>query len=55
MRVRSIRGEIINLENVRVGMLKDNELTIIDGERVRKYTLTEESTKKISTLYSEVE
>lgn len=43
MKVRTVRGEIINLDLVKEFSLEDDTLLIKDGERIRKYTLTEES------------
>ena len=47
MELRSVRDEIINLNEVTVYSLEDNILIIRDDERIKKYTLTPESKKKL--------
>lgn len=48
MKVRSERDEIVNLDSVREYTLEGNILVVRDGDRFKKYTLTEESTEKLS-------
>ena len=48
MLVRSIRDEIINLELVKEYVLSNNELRVRDGDKIKKYTLTEESVSRLT-------
>ena len=53
MLVRSVRGEIVNLELVKEFTLKDDILTIRDGERSKVFTLTKDSAKVLTEYLEE--
>lgn len=54
MRVRTIRGEIINLDLVKIYQLDGDSLLIKDESQIQKYTLTAESKKALETYVRDI-
>jgi len=55
VKVKTVRNEIIDLDLIKIYSLENEILVIKDEDKIKKYTLTEESRKRLAEYLKTVE